>query len=243
MQGDAFLAEAFEVDPWSSEFFQIVSSIGQRIVALSSILDNLNGNPVVIRGAQDHLFQINQAFHLNSFTRPWIGTGQKFVGPEHSSPIRMLSMAMPAEYRYPKLTGEEALELIQLVDQLLEWLKEHQLNERDFIRESLIEGLENFLFRLNKLHWFGWGYSIESLRDVILAYVTLERGLDEAANPDASALLRKTASTLQKIFAYAGVVKEAFETSDWLIGAARIVLKTGTGPAVGYVAGFLTSID
>lgn len=237
-RGDTFIGTAFGVEPWSAEFLEITHSIVERTVALEALLEGMKINQAVRSGAAAHLAQIRQAFTLADFANPWSSRGQRHVGPEHSSPIRMLSAGIPEQYRYPKLTADEADELIQMVDQLLEWLKDEQLRERDFIRESLIDGLERFRFRLERLEWFGWGFSIQSLRDVILAYLALERGLKPNEDPKASVLLEKVGGLLRAVFKYASGAKDVGETAEWLLGvyrAAVIVAPTATGYVVGYL--------
>jgi len=151
----------------------------------------------------------------------------------------MLSAALPADAQYPKLSKDEATELNDLVKHLLSWLRRLQLSDRDFIRESLIEGLEQFEFRLEHLMWFGWGYTIQSLRDVILAYLTLENGIDPQANPDAAAVLKRLSVLFRRVFKYASAGKDATETANWAIAVYRTTAAIG-GPTLGYVAGLLT---
>ena len=238
-RGDDFLAGRFEVEPWSAEFYQIVSSIVSRTATLEAILKSTKANPAVVAGATNHLAQVRQAFSRNGLAGVWSNHGQGLVSPAHSSPIRMLSAALPAQFSYPKLTNDERDQLLTAVSQLLDWLRDAQLSEKDFIRESLIEGLEQFSFRLQRLSWFGWGYSIESLRDVILAYLALERGLDPNANPDAGAVLKKVGAVLKKVFKYASAGKDVSETGDWLLTCYRFALVAASGSS-GYIAGLLT---
>lgn len=237
--GDMFLAEKFTTEPWSVDFFQTIHSIVARTHALETQLRSIELNEVVLIDAVTHLNHIRAAFNKDSLMRGWDSVGSTLVGPLHSSPIRMLSGSLKAEHRYPELSPDERVELSALVDELLGWLREKQLSERDFIRESLIEGLEAFKFRLDRLEWFGWGYSIESLRAVIAAYLALERGLDPIANPDAGAVLKKTAGLLQKVFAYAEKGKKAADSADWIVDCYRYVSLVAPA-AGGYVAGLLT---
>jgi hypothetical protein len=239
-RGDLFLAKQFNVEPWTSEFFQIALSIVNRTIALKQLLIELRIKGAVAAGAQAHLTQIQQAFDLGSLSNQWASRGYTCVTPQHSSPIRMLSAGIPEEYSYPKLTEEEANELRQLVSRLLGWLRRLQLSDRDFIRESLIEGLEQFQFRLDHLSWFGWGYSIQSLRDVILAYLTLERGMVPQENPDAGAVLKRLNVLLRRVYKLATHGREATETYDWVIGCYHFAVGAAAGPALGHIAGLLT---
>lgn len=236
--GDVFLANTFSVEPWSGGFFQIVTSIVNRTIALEVITGAMKAQPTVKFEAIAHLQQIRRAFSKEGLTNSWQNVGRTFIAPEHSSPIRMLSPALPEQYTYPKLADTETTELQALVGRLLVWLRRLQLRERDFIRESLIEGLEQFEFRLQHLTWLGWGYTIQSLRDVILAYLTLERGLDAQANPDASAVLKRLNVLFRRVYKYASTGKEATETANWVIACYNVSVAT-TGPVLGFVAGLL----
>lgn len=240
-RGDLFLAAQFNVEPWTAEFFQIAQTIVNRTIALKQLLLQLGIKGAVAAGAQAHLSQIQKAFDLDSMSNQWNGSGYRYVTPQHSSPIRMLSAAIPDEYCYPKLTDEEANELRELVKRLLSWLRRLQLSERDFIRESLIEGLEQFQFRLDHLSWFGWGYSIQSLRDVILAYLTLERGMVPQDNPDAAAVLKRLNVLFRRVYKIAKHGREASETYDWVIGCYHFAIGVAAGPTLGHIAGLLTS--
>jgi len=237
--GDKFLAERFEVQPWSAEFFEIVFIIIQRTHDLERLLRGADVFQSVVDGGANHLAQIRLAFAKQSLQARWTDAGKHYVGAAHSSPVRMLSGSIPKACRYPKLTSEETEELVGMVKKLLGWLQDHQLSEKDFIRESLIEGLERFLFRLERLRWFGWGYSVESLREVIGAYMALERGLDPIRNPDAKATLRMVRVVIQKAFSYGTKAKDATETGGWLLECYRAAVTYGPA-AASFVAGYLT---
>jgi hypothetical protein len=237
--GDAFLAEQFTTEPWSVDFYEIIRTIIVRTHALSAQLQSANLNEVVLAGAEAHLARIREAFNKPALVQSWNTTGYQHLNATNSSPIRMLSGALNEENRYPALTAEEKIEVSTLVDELLGWLRDKQLSERDFIRQSLIEGLELFKFRLDRLEWFGWGYSIDSLRGVIAAYFALERGLDPITNPDAGAVLMKTAGVLQRVFSFASKSKKAADTADWVIDCYKYASAVAP-PAVGYIAGLLT---
>ena len=88
----------------------------------------------------------------------------------HINPIKTLSYQIRQKVSYPKLDEDDRKELLAVVSELIEWLKEHQLKEQDFIRQAIVEGLEQFRFRLERFEWLGWGYTLGSLRDVVAAY-------------------------------------------------------------------------
>jgi hypothetical protein len=237
--GDAVLAKLFGVEAWSAEFFQIIFSIVARTHALETQLTSTIKSEAVVSGAKHHLSQIRQAFGKNALNSAWRSHGMQLVGAMHSSPVRMVSAALPENLSYPKLSTEERVELSEMVDELLGWLREKQLSDRDFIRESLIEGLELFKFRLDRMEWFGWGYSIETLQQVFLAYYALEKGLDPVANPDAGAVLKKLEAVFKKVLSYTTTTKDAADKAGWLLSCYKYVVSAApTGGA--YIAGLLT---
>jgi hypothetical protein len=83
------------------------------------------------------------------------------------------------------------------VDQLLEWLRGYQLEDQDFIRQIIIDGLEAFRVRLKHLGWLGWGYTVQSLQEVLTAYMVIERQ-QPFASPSMEALYKKTTAFLKK---------------------------------------------
>ncbi len=238
--GDKFLAKKFGVEPWSAEFFEILFAITKRISSFPNILEAENVHSRLRNGANEHLRTIAEAFSQMAMSNPWNAYARVRIGPSESSPIRMLSAAISTRYSYPDLTAGEHAELLKLVADLKSMLIEHQLGERDFIRQALIEGLDHFEFRVTRLKWFGWGYSVQSLREVLLAYFALERGLDEAENPQAGAVFRHLSTGLKKIFQFTKQAKDASDAADWAFTMLKAATKFGASGGSGYIAGLLT---
>lgn len=151
----------------------------------------------------------------------------------------MLSPLLRPKVAYPKLSPEEIEETVAEVDELIAWLSDRQLRDQDFIRQAIIDGMKQFKFRLERIGWLGWGYTVSSLRDVVGAYLALERGTaSEVNSPDNGAVLKKVLGTLQHIYAKAVTAKEGYETADFLLkmyGVAAL-----TAQSIGSVAGFLS---
>lgn len=239
-RGDEFLAGHFGVEKWSPEFFQIIFSITNRTAQLERLLISEKISEPVLAGAQIHLATIRSAFDRTALSHAWKEQGFARVSTAHSSPIRMLSAVISRDHSYPALSPNERAELAGIVNDLRGWLEEHQLSERDFIRECLIDGLREFLFRFERLEWLGWGYSIESLKDVIMAYFALERGLDPVSNPDAGAMLHKIGKALKKVYGFATRTKEATDTADWALSFFQVAMRAGSTGGGGFIAGYLT---
>lgn len=238
-RGDQFLAEAFGVPAWSPEFFQILSSIVERTDFLIRLVEELDLDEDLKQEAVSHIEAVKGAFRLEALMNTWNSTGTRALGPDNVQPIKMLSSTIRQKVAYPKLTDEELLDVLAEVDQLAGWLSEHQAKEHDFIRQALLDGLGQFRSRLARIGWFGWGYTLDSLREVIGAYMALEHGLPaKGADPVAEAILKKTAAFVKNFYEKTQLFKGVVETGDLMLrayGAASLLAHGGS------IAGLLTS--
>lgn len=238
--GHTYLAAQFGVRGWSKDFYQIIFAILDRIELVKSIIIDLDLDTDVKSEALSHAEDLAGAFVSAPLQAYWNQGGSKNLAPVNVQPIKMLSSMVRQRMSYPKLSPEDVEELRVDVNTLLEWLREHQLSEQDFIRQALIEGLEQFMFRFDKLEWFGYGYAVASLRDIVSAYMALERSVTEpAAHPDAVAMMQKTAAVVRKIYNKVNVAKGVFEAGDFVLkayGAASLAMTTYPG-----IAGLLQS--
>lgn len=207
-----------------------------RLAKLKVIIGDLTLDDDIRAEMVTHLTDISLAFGPSGFQNAWSSFSADKLSAKNVQPLKVLSGQVRQKIAYRKLAAEETNELIATVSELREWLEQHQLAEQDFIRQALIEGLENLTFRLSKLQWLGWGYTCDSLREVIAAYMLLERqGSNPINNPDAEAVLKKTASVIKQVYDKLQVVKTAAETGDWLLkayGAATLVMQ-GTATVQG----------
>ncbi|MDX8460838.1 hypothetical protein [Mesorhizobium humile] len=234
------MAEQFGVEPWSKEFYQIIFCIIERADYLIALIDEIELDEDIRNEAKTHVNQAKLAFSKASLSNRWTkdGPGLSRLKRENIQPIKMLSPQVRQKISFPKLNGEELSELVAMLDELEGWLQEHQLKEQDFIRQALIDGTRQVRFRLERVGWLGWGYTVESLRDVIGAYLALERGFpDLTTAPDAEAVLKKTGAFIKKFYEKTALIKDVSDTADFLLrayGATTLLLK-GAG-----IAGLLT---
>lgn len=238
-RGDTFLAEVFGVPAWSKEFYQIVFSIIERADYLVAIVNELPLDDDFKREAAAHVDAIKQAFGPSGLMNAWNQFGTRALAAENVQPIKMLAAMVRQKVSYPKLSTEEVTELLAEVDELLDWLMGHQTKEQDFIRQAILEGLHQFRFRLERVGWVGWGYTLDSLREVIGAYMALERGLPtKGADPVAEAILLKVGVLVKDFYEKTKFFKEAVETGDFMLRAygAVSLLRQGSG-----ISGLLTS--
>jgi hypothetical protein len=241
--GDHVLAEAFEVEAWSAEFYQIVFCIVERADSLIAIVSEIDLDEDYRTEAVAHIRQIKAAFNKGSLMNPWNnrGTGASLLAAYNVQPVKMLSPMVRSRVSYPKLDDVEIDNLIQLAEEFQNWLSTHQLREQDFIRQALLDGIRQFCFRLAKTKWLGWGYTIQSLKDVIAAYKMLEGGAPgESPQADAEAVLRKGSAFFVKVFQKLGVAKDAAERADFLLKAYGAISLVQGGTTV---TGLLTHLN
>jgi hypothetical protein len=233
--GDEFLADHFRVEPWSKNFFQILFCISERIDFLIEIIKSLDHDEDFKQDAVAHVSAIKGAFRRQALQTPWQmqhgEAGPRFLRREYISALKMLSPQVRQKVSYPKLDRADIDQIKEEVKTLLGWLQEQQLMEHDFIRQTIITGLESFAFRIDRIEWLGWGYTLESLREVIGAYYALQGNIphDNSA-PVAEALLRKVEVLVRNVYEKASIAKDAVETGEFMLkayGAYNLILPQG----------------
>lgn len=235
--GADWLAKNFETEPWSHEFYQILFTIVDRAHYLKRLANEIPHAEHIAPQINGHLDRILIAFRAQTLGGTWKSHGHLHLSAENVSPIFVFSGIVRPHVSYPSLDAEERGEIIDLVAELLAWLEAQQLSEMDFVRQAIIDGLKQFQFRIERVQWLGWGYSLQALKDVIGAYLALERGfIDDGSMPVAEAMLKKVGIGLRQIYQKAGVAKDATETAGFLLkayGAASLYLTAQTGGLAG----------
>jgi|SRR5690606_28913446 len=236
---DDQLAQNFGVEAWSSQFYQIVFTISARIDELMVITDELPLDDDHKIETKDNLRVIQHAFGPNGLQNQSSHALEHYLSPTQVAPLTALSGLVRSVRPYPKLDENEQAELLAMVDELIGWLEEHQLSEQDFIRQALLDGLRQLRFRLERMKWLGWGYTLQGLRDVIAAYFALERGFAmDGSNPPAQAMLKLIGEFVRSFFEKAGFAKETIELGDFMLKAYGTVQLLLAGKTT--IAGLLT---
>jgi hypothetical protein len=226
------------VQPWSAEFYGIVFAILDRINDFEKIARTLAQDEDLKNDTLSILGSMRQAFTRNTLAERWRDPGgPSFLRREISQPIKMLSAQVRPIARTPKLAPNEINELLAQIDDLLTWLRSHQTSDQDFIRQALIDGLEQFRFRLNKLKWVGLGYALKSLREVIGAYMALERQQSLNCDPISEAILKKTESFLRSTYKKLTFIKDTAELGEFLIKVYGLYSITKATGISGLIAG------
>ncbi len=233
IRGDDHLAAAFTVQAWSTEFYQIVFCIVERCTFLEKILNDLDVDDDIRKDAKKHLKDIGRAFSRDALANPWDSNGKNKLSRENVQAIKMISPQVRRVISYPKLSNEEITELVGLITELEEWLVEFQMAEHDFIRQAIIDGLRTVKFRLERVGWLGWGYTVESIREVIGAYLALQYGIpNDSSAPDAEAVLKKVGSFIRSFYQKTGLVKEVVETGEFFLKAYGAISLAAQGATV-----------
>lgn len=239
-KGVDWLASKFNTEPHSYEFYQILFTIVERANHLKQITLQIPEAAHIAPQIENNINHILVAFQAPHLAQSWKTHGSPYLQADNVSPILILSAVVRNHFAYPLLDEEDRADLLSQVDELLGWLEGHQLSEQDFIRQALIDGLRQFKFRVERLQWLGWGFTLQSLRDVIAAYMALERGFtDENSMPVVAATLKKVGDALRAIYTTAGVAKDTVESADFILkayGAASMVAHA----KIGGIAGLIT---
>ena len=156
--------------------------------------------------------------------------------------LKMLSSEIGKLSPRTRLSPEERQELLNEVTDLLTWLRESQLKDHLLIREALIQGLEELEFRIARLEWVGWGYTLGSLKEVIAGYLMLERtNPNPGDNPDVSAVMKKVESVVKAVSESVGIIKDAAEKGEFVasayIGCVKLIGNPVVASAVAFLAG------
>lgn len=239
-RGDVFLGGKFQVVPWSQDFYRVISTIMDRIEALKFVFMSLELDDDYRQEMGRHLDDIALAFSPASFNNEWRGYGLARLGLENVQPVKVLSGLVRQKISSRKLSQDDLAQIVSEVIDLIGWLEDHQLSEQEFIRQALIDGLKHLLFRLERFRWLGWGYTLESLREVIGAYLLLERqGINTNVNPDSAAVLFKVGGVIKSIYEKLEKVKSLTENVDFVLKAYGAVSLIQAGAST--VTGLLSS--
>jgi len=216
--GPTALAGFFNVEPWSAEFMLIMASLNQRIEALRSMINSIELDEDIRESASSCLENIRNAFTAGGLLNQWSHSINTFLSDANVQPIRLTSGYIRERHGYIVPSKDEVDEMIAHAESLREWLVDANLQDRDFIRTALIEGIDSFIFKITRFGHFGWTEVLESLKSVVSAYMALERGMVEGAEPSIyEAAAKKVASFLKLSFEKVKSTKEVYEVSDWVL--------------------------
>ena len=238
---DTAIAGLARVEAWSSGFFLVLFELIRRCELVEQEIDRLPLDDDVkadaVRSIQKMQVYLNQKQIMNQS----VAQSKSPLGGQNITILKMLSSQVRENLSYELLAEEQREELLEEVRQLISWLREQQDEETDFIRQALIDGLVSFEFRLDRLGWFGAGYVIDGLKEVLHAYLALQGAIPEVSNGDEliKAMLLKTRGFMAKAVETFNFAKGASENTGWALqvyGAAS-ALHDGSQTISGLLGG------
>lgn len=237
--GAEYLGSLIGASPWTVEFHQFVGVIIERIALLRSVVRSIDIDDDILASTMSNLAGLQSAFDGTCLTHPWSSAGGTRLSVTNITAIKSLVPSVRAKLSYPRLTATEIAEVLELARTLETWLSEHQISEQDFIRQAILEGLRQFIFRMSHLEWLGWGYTVQSLRDVIGAYLALERGVDLPTSPDADAVLKKVAAFVRRSSEIMNTARDTVDNVKLIVQAYGTYSLISAGKTT--ISGFLTA--
>ncbi|WP_372096797.1 hypothetical protein [Tistrella mobilis] len=226
-----YLAKHFEVYPWSGDFYLILSIIQKRISDNIKVNNTLYYDEDTKEELERKISSLFGIFSGAALVQGWATTAHSSIVDAIFS-LKLISPRIRDNYGYPAFDDDDIKEILSDVSTMIEWLKDHQMKEKDFIRQALLDGLIHLEFSLKKFKWLGQGYNIQSLREVVSAYMALEQEICNHPNNDiGKAAANKCKKLISTFFDRIKGAKDIYETTDFLLktyGAASLYIQ-GSG--------------
>ena len=240
-QLDERICQLTDVQEWSADFFKVTFYLIDRFDLLLRETAMLTLDDDIKNDALDSIHSMRSVFASKEMFKQKTMQIESRITGSNATVLKMLSGLIRERFCYHRLETHEQDLIISEVSELTVWLNKIQSEEKDFIRQAIIDGLTEFEFRLKRLHWFGSGYPIESLRDIIHAYLALEgaKGLSENGKELSDAILLKTKLFLKKVLEIVELAKDNTERADWMLRAYGAVSALNDGAVT--ISGLLGS--
>jgi hypothetical protein len=227
------IASSARVDIWTPDFFRVFFELMSRIDLVSSKIKDLPMDEDIREDALRSVADIKSVFSNSQILSQSNGDIRKRLTGSNATVLKMLSMMIREKISYPLLDRETRTEVLRDCSELRNWLVEVQSDEKDFVRQALIEGLESFIFRLERLEWLGHGFVLDGLKSVIHAYLSVQgaRSIDDGGAELQDAILAKAKSVIVRALTAFDLVKDNAERADWALRAYGAVSALADGSA------------
>jgi len=229
--GDKFLANKFQVEPWSTEFVRILACIFERCDLVADIVDHSSLDEETKASCREDMATFKSALSGKSLWTSWntapdgglpkIQVGSRFLYLQHT---------VRPQVSYPKVSPQEITEFLGLIDAYLAELATNQ-DDHPFVRQAITDGLKAFQFQLKHIRWAGAGYMLSAFQAVMLTYDRSRYAFESDADLDASAALKGLRSIINSVGAKLKEAREASETAKWVWEGYR-ALSTMSLPAL-----------
>lgn len=228
------------VSSWSPEFFRILFEIMNRLELVGRHVRELPLDEDVRWDALESVEAIKKVFSDPHILNQNCANIRPVITGANATVLKMLSAQIRERVSYPLLSEDDREEVLKEITELRGWLAELQSDHQDFIRQALIEGLDGLIFRMERLQWFGHGYALDGLKEVLQAYLSLQGAQLGTQDGDElqRAILAKARGTLIRVLSIFDLAKDHSDRADWALRAYGAVSAIADGS--GTIAGLLT---
>lgn len=225
------IARGARVDIWTPEFFRILFEITKRVDLVAYKIRDLPMDEDIRQDALNSVTNIKSVFSSQQILNQSNKDIRNAISGSNATVLKMLSMMIRERVSYPLLDHETRQEVLDECTTLRNWLSDLQSEDRDFIRQALIEGLDSFIFRLERLEWLGHGFVLDGLKEVIHAYLSIQgaRAADDRGNELQDAILAKTKASICRVLKAFDLAKDTSERADWALRAYGAVAALADG--------------
>ena len=211
VSGEKFMSELFEFEPSSTNFFRVVSTIMRRIDQVDKIVRQSDLEEDHIELASEVLLDFRSIFRISTLGSAWnnSASGAAIAKKNHTG-LSLLSSTVKKYRSYPILDDAEKEYAIGTIEDYLTHLDRSHDPDIFTIQSAVKDGLEEYVFCLRNIKWFGAEYAIGSLNKVNAAYLAIERGI-----PSDNMEIIEDFQSLKRILSFVnGKLSEVREYSD-----------------------------
>ncbi|MDM7954751.1 hypothetical protein [Blastomonas sp.] len=138
-KGGAYLAEKFEVEPWSAEFYKIVACILERADLVYDIVVASDMKPINRDKAAEEITAFKNGFAGSALFNVWNhGNGGLPAMRDHGARLGFLEKTVRQVVSYPELEEHERKEMIALINVYMEELQDSDEGPA-FVRQAIMD--------------------------------------------------------------------------------------------------------
>lgn len=179
--GAVILAQEFETQAWSTDFYFLVGHILSRAESLKRHIPQLGLDEGTRDRAIGHVEAWQEGFKPDRLSDAWNNSTSTRAALSRCSQLEMLSGSVRRIAPLPKISDDDRARLLTISTEILKELNALQGQESEFLRQVMIEGLEQLQYRLLRLRWLGWGYTREAIDRLLMLYRELTITAPEVA--------------------------------------------------------------
>lgn len=214
--GAVILAQEFETQAWSTDFYFLIGHILRRAENLKKHIAQLGLDDGRQDRAIGHVEAWQEGFKPDRLSDAWNNSTSTRAALSRCSQFEMLSDSVRRIAPLPKVSDDDRARLLTISTELLRELDALQGQESEFLRQVMIEGLEQLQYRLLRLRWLGWGYTREAIDRLLMLYRELTITAPEVAQSgDMVAVFHALKDTAIDIMDRPKTVKDRYEATTF----------------------------